>query len=212
MIITLLIFVFAMVILFDPTIRNGLGEIVGYALDPTLGALGQNDPVPALFLTGMLMIALSTIIRHFTTDYVKQAETQKITSAFNKELRAAYQENNKYKIKKMTEMQQEMMQKSMDMSTGQMKIMPITMIIIIPFFAWIGFFCTGLSDTAQLISVPWAEMVNLNGKIGPFFNWMLLYSAISIPFGQLLSRLLRFIMFRKRLREIEAAEAEAATQ
>ena len=111
----------------------------------------------------------------------------------------------------MTEMQQEMMQKSMDMSTSQMKIMPITMIIIIPFFAWIGFFCTGLSDTAQLISVPWAE-INLNGKIGPFFNWMLLYSAISIPFGQLLSRLLRFIMFRKRLREIEAAEAEAATQ
>ena len=61
MIITLLIFVFAMVILFDPTIRNGLGEIVGYALDPTLGALGQNDPVPALFLTGMLMIAPTTL-------------------------------------------------------------------------------------------------------------------------------------------------------
>lgn len=197
-----------MFILFDQNIRNMLGEFVGYALDPTLGALGQNDPVPALFLTGMIMVGLSTVIRHFATDYVKQAETQKITNAFNKELRAAYQENNKYKIKKMTEMQQEMMQKSMDLSTGQMKIMPVTMIIIVPFFAWIGFFCSGLATDISTISVPWAD-VDLNGKIGPFFNWMLLYSAISIPFGQLLSRLLRFLMFRKRLKEIERAEAEA---
>lgn len=205
----MLMFVFAMFILFDQGIRNWLGGIVGYVLDPTLGALGQNDPVPALFLTGMIMIGLSTIVRHFATDYVKQAETQKITSAFNKELRSAYQENNKYKIKKMTEMQQEMMQKSMDLSTGQMKIMPITMIIIVPFFAWIGVFCASLTGDVSTISVPWAE-VDLNGRIGPFFNWMLLYSAISIPFGQLLSRLLRFLMFRKRLNEIERAEAEAA--
>ena len=197
-----------MFILFDQGIRNWLGSIVGYVLDPTLGALGQNDPVPALFLTGMIMVGLSTIVRHFTTDYVKQAETQKITSAFNKELRAAYQENNKYKIKKMTEMQQDMMQKSMDLSTGQMKIMPVTMIIIVPFFAWIGVFCAGLAVDVSTISVPWAE-VDLNGRLGPFFNWMLLYSAISIPFGQLLSRLLRFLMFRKRLKEIERAEAEA---
>lgn len=204
----MLIFVFAMFILFDQNIRNMLGNFVGYALDPTLGALGQNDPVPALFLTGMIMVGLSTVIRHFATDYVKQAETQKITNAFNKELRAAYQENNKYKIKKMTEMQQEMMQKSMDLSTGQMKIMPVTMIIIVPFFAWIGVFCAGLVGDVSTISVPWAE-VDLNGRVGPFFNWMLLYSAISIPFGQLLSRLLRFLMFRKRLKEIERAEAEA---
>ena len=210
MMITMLVFVLAMFILFDQGIRNGLGRIVGYVLDPTLGALGQNDPVPALFLTGMLMVGLSTIIRHFATDYVKQAETQKITNAFNKELRAAYQENNKYKIKKMTEMQQEMMQKSMDMSTGQMKIMPVTMIIIVPFFAWIGFFCSGLTDGSELISVPWADVVNLNGRVGRCFKWMLLYSAISIPFCQLLSRLLRFLMFRKRLKEIEHAESEAA--
>ena len=209
MLVTMLMFVFAMFILFDQGIRNWLGGIVGYALDPTLGALGQNNPVPALFLTGMIMIGLSTLVRHFTTDYVKQAETQKITSAFNKELRSAYQENNKYKIKKMTEMQQEMMQKSMDLSTWQMKIMPITMIIIVPFFAWIGVFCAGLAGDVSTISVPWAD-VDLNGRIGPFFNWMLLYSAISIPFGQLLSRLLRFLMFRKRLKEIESAEAEAA--
>ena len=208
MLVTMLVFIIAMFVLFDSGLRNWLGSLVGYALDPTLGALGQNNPVPALFLTGMIMIALTTIIRHFTTNHLEQVKTQKITSAFNKELRSAYQENNKYKIKKMTEMQQEMMQKSMDLSTGQMKIMPITMLIIIPFFAWIGVFCTGLTGDASIISVPWDSSVDLNGRISVFFNWMLLYSAISIPFGQLLSRFLRYLTFKKRLDELKSAEAE----
>jgi len=37
-----------------------------------------------------------------------------------------------------------------------------------------------------------------------FPNWVLLDSLISIPFGQILGRALRYVQFRKRLRTIEA--------
>jgi hypothetical protein len=35
-------------------------------------------------------------------------------------------------------------------------------------------------------------------------NWVLLYSLISIPTGQIMGRVLRFIEFRGRIRELEA--------
>jgi uncharacterized membrane protein (DUF106 family) len=54
-----------------------------------------------------------------------------------------------------------------------------------------------------LIAVPWSYNVDLNA-LNLFPNWVLLYSLISIPFGQILSRLLRYYDFRKRLNEIAA--------
>lgn len=199
--VTIFIFVFAMFVLFDQGLRHFLGELAGYLLQPTVG-LNNNFPVVTLFLAGVVMVGITTIVRHFFTDYIGQAESQKIVSSFNKEFRQARIENNKYKIKKLTEQQQGIMKKSMDMSTTQMKLMPLTMIIVIPVFAWLDVFM-GNFDPSPLVHLPWASGVNLNGTtLLP--NWVLLYSLISIPFGQVLMRALRYIEFRKRLKEINS--------
>jgi len=201
---TIFTFLIAMMVLFDQRIRQSLGEAVGVLLKPTIGLDGQY-PVVTLFLAGIIMIGVTTIVRHFFTDYVKQAETQKIVSAFNKEFRTARLENNKYKIKKLEELQQPIMKKSMDMSTSQMKLMPLTMLIVIPVFAWLDVFMRSM-ETAPIVHVPWAEAVPLTAStVLP--HWVLLYSLISIPFGQVLMRSLRYFEFRKRLKEVNAGIA-----
>jgi uncharacterized membrane protein (DUF106 family) len=199
---TIFVLILAMFILFDQNLRNGLGAALGFVLEPVVGFGGQY-PVVSLFLTGMIMTGITIILRHFFTDYVEQVKSQKIVAAFNKELREARLDNNTYKIKKLTEMQQEIMQKSMKVSTQQLKLLPMSMIVIIPIFAWVSVFIGNLSSS--LIAVPWSMNVNLNDSI-LLPVWILLYSLISIPFGQILMRTLRYFEFRKRLHELEAGE------
>jgi len=198
----LLIFVFIMAIfvMFDNNLRTALGKIVGYGLEPIWGFDGS-FPVVSLFITGAFMTILSIVVRHFFTDYVKQARSQKIMSAFNKEMQAARKENNTYKLKKMVELQPKMMEESMKQTTTQMKLMPVTMLIIIPIFAWLAVFVGDLQSAA--ITVPWSNNADLN-KVYVLPAWVLLYSLISVPFGQLLSRALRYYSFKKRLNELKA--------
>jgi uncharacterized membrane protein (DUF106 family) len=206
---TIFAFVFAMFVLFDQSLRLWLGNIVGVVLEPLVG-FNEQIPVVTLFLTGVIMTALTVVVRHFFTDYVSQAENQKIVGAFNKELRQARLENNKYKIKKLTEQQSKILKKSMDMSTTQMKLMPLTMLIVIPIFAWLDVWMNGFT-TIPVVNLPWAMSVPLLGPNGTTIlpNWILMYSLISIPFGQVLMRALRYFEFKKRLREVEI-EAQAA--
>ena len=85
--VTIFIFVLAIFILFDPTLRDALGKAVGYGLDP-LVSFNHSAPIVTLVLTGLLMAALTIVVRHFFTDYVEQARSQKIVAAFNKDLRS----------------------------------------------------------------------------------------------------------------------------
>ena len=200
--ITIFIFLLAMFVLFDPGLRQGLGELVGYVLEPAIGFSGS-APVLTLMLAGIFMTGLTTLVRHFFTDYVGQAKNQAVVSAFNKELRAARTENNLYKMKKLTEQQTTIMQKSMEQSTAMMKLMPVTMLIIIPVFAWVSVYIAGLPPGDAIVNVPWADAVDLTAStLLP--HWILLYSLISIPFAQVLNRTLRYFSFKKKLQELEA--------
>ncbi|MDD1743435.1 MAG: EMC3/TMCO1 family protein [Methanomassiliicoccales archaeon] len=197
---TIFMFILAVFVLFDPVLRDALGNIVGMALGPLIG-FGGNYPTLTLMLAGMVMTGLTVVVRHFFTDYVQQAESQKIVGAFNKELRQARLENNTFKTKKLLEMQPKIMEKSMKMTGSQLKLMPVTLLIVVPIFAWVAVFMFQI--TSPLVAVPWSYNVDLNA-LNLFPNWVLLYSLISIPFSQILSRLLRYYDFRKRLNVLAA--------
>ena len=154
-----------------------------------------------LFATGMIMTGLTIVIRHFFVDYVEQVKSQKIVAAFNKELRKARMENNTFKTKKLMEQQTKVLKKSMDVTSSQLKLMPITLIIVIPIFAWLSVFMSKVVSTA--FSVPWAFNADLNVAV-VLPGWILLYSVISLPFGQFLMRTLRYFSFRKRLDQLKA--------
>jgi len=197
--ITFFFVMIAILVLFDPELRTALGEIVGIVLVPLVG-FNYQYPVPTLVITGMIMTGLTIVVRHFFTEYVEQAENQKIVSAFNKELRQARTDNNTFKLKKLMEQQPEILQRSMKASSTQLKLMPVTLIIVIPIFAWLAVFMGQVHS--PIVSVPWSFNVNLLESTFLFPSWVLLYSVISIPFGQILARSLRYIEFRKRLNEL----------
>ncbi|HEY3420434.1 MAG TPA: EMC3/TMCO1 family protein [Methanomassiliicoccales archaeon] len=210
--VTIFIFVLAIFILFDNSLRSALGTAVGYGLDP-LVSFNHAYPVLTFVITGLLMAALTIVVRHFFTDYVEQARSQKIVSAFNKELRDARKENNSFKMKKLLAEQPKIMQKSMAQTTTQFKLLPVSMIIVIPIFAWLSVFVTGLSGvyhpgtTVSMLyySVPWSNVANFN-EAYLFPQWVLVYTLVSIPFGQVLSRALRYFSFARRLKELRAAK------
>lgn len=202
----LMVMFLAVMIIFTPQVRDTIGDAIGFVFMPVIG-FGGLYPIFTLILAGCLMIFFSTILRHFFVDWVEAARNQRVVSAFQKELRKARLENNMYKIKKLTEVQAEVMQKSMTGMNSQMKLMPVTMIVIIPIFAWLYIFVSESIPTT-IFSVPWYWNTDLNG-INVLPNWILLYSLVTLPFGQVLARTLKYFSFRKRLLELESGKGAA---
>ncbi|MCU0852704.1 MAG: EMC3/TMCO1 family protein [Thermoplasmata archaeon] len=196
----MLVFIVAIFIMFDQNLRQSLGAAVGVVLEPVVGFHGHNA-VLTLFFTGLLMGFFSIVVRHFFVDWIEQARIARITSAFQKEFREARLTNNTYKIKKMTELQPQIMSQSLKTSQTQMKLMPVTMLVIIPVFAWLANFVY-LDLPSTMLSVPWSLDVNMqDSSVLP--NWVLLYSLLTLPFTQVLQKSLKFFSFRKRLEKLE---------
>ena len=196
----------AMFVMFDNNLRLALGRAVGVGLDPLVGFSGR-EPVLTLLFTGLLMSFFSIAVRHFFVDWVSMARNQRMSSAFQKELREARTSNNTYKLKKLTELQPQIMAQTFKASGTQMKLMPVTMLVVIPIFAWLATFIytTVSSTTSTSISVPWALDVDMKASnILP--NWVLLYSLLTLPFSQVLTRTLKYFSFSKRLKNIEGDE------
>jgi len=193
---------------------DGSDHVIGSRLDYVLRFLDMNGemPIVTLFVVGAIMASLSAILRSFFMDMIEQAKTQQIMSAFNKELRQARLENNTNKIKKLTSMQPQMMAKNMENSNKMMKAMPFTMIIIIPLFLWVRYFVdVTVREAGNLaFSVPWAHL-DLMQTIWFMPAWILVYTMVSIPFGQIVNRLIRTYKFKKYLQKLESQEgAETA--
>ncbi len=185
-----MVLMFSMFVLFDPNLRSSMGNAVGIVFYPLFG-FNHHYPVLTIFLAGSVVIIISTLIRHFTTDWIEMAKNQEIMSKFQKEYRKARLENNKYMIKKLEKLQPKIMQKQTAASSKQMKLMPITMLIFIPVFTWIWDFLMGVDH--YYFDVPWAMHVNLFDKSVIFANWILLYMLLSIPLTQIIQYLFKFL-------------------
>jgi len=197
----LLAMLFAMFILFNNEVRQDLGRIVGVALAPAFG-FGGHMPIMTLLLTGLLTSCFTITVRQLFTDWVGQARSARIASAFNKEMREARASNNTYKLKKLTEIQPQIMSAQLKASQTQLKLMPVTMIVIVPTFAWLANFVY-IDLQSTVFSVPWefnASMEHTN--VLP--NWILLYSLLTLPFGQILTRVLKYFSFKRKLDRLEA--------
>lgn len=166
---------------------------------------GGEWPVFTLIIAGIIMITISTVIRGFISEPIEQAKVQQEQSAFNAELRQSRRENNLFKLKKLQEQQPQMMAKSMKSSTDQMKVMPITMVVILPVYAWIYYFVSHTVDPADLvINMPWG-LLNLQDALMGFLPyWIIIYTMISLPIGQLENRFVRYYLLKRRLSELDA--------
>lgn len=188
---------------------DGSNHLIGGLLNYVFQFInfGGEYPVLTLMMMGAIMIGLSTLIRSLKQDMIEQTKNQQMMSAFNAEFRQARIENNLYKVKKMTEMQSSMMAANMKSSADMMKVMPYTMLVIVPIFLWVRYFVdvTLVAAGTQVIAIPWSAVGVSLAQIYWFMPvWILVYTLVSIPLGQIVNRLIRAHFFRKRLAELDS--------
>jgi uncharacterized membrane protein (DUF106 family) len=199
--VTILSFAAVFLILFNPGLRTKLGEWVGYVFDPAFG-FDDRFPVLTILLAGTVMVLLTTLIRHFTTDWLEQARMQAYMRSFTKELSAARKENNTYKMKKLQDRQPQVLQMQQQMQAKQMKTMPLTMIIVVPLFAWLFLFIARLDY--WWFSAPWNAHVDMFTTDGILFgssvfpHYILLYMTLSIPLGALVQKAMKYASWKER--------------
>lgn len=190
----ILLFAAVFMILFNPGLRDGVGDAVGFVLDPVIG-FGGDYPVITIMIAGTIMVAATTVMRHFTTDWLEQARSQAMMRHFQKEFSKARKENNTYRMKILQDVQPEIMAKQQEMSKKQLKTMPMTMIIVIPLFAWLFTFVSRLDY--WWYTSPWNPEINLLEST-VFPHWILLYMVVSIPLGALVQKAMKYLSWRNR--------------
>jgi len=134
--VTFVAFILGMVILIDQSARQFTGRLVGAALEPLIG-FGKAAPAVTILLASVVMVVITSSVRHYFTDYLKQAKGQEVTKAFQREMRSARKEKNLHKMKRLTEKNQELMKIQAEQSSAQLKPMAITMVVVVPIFAWL---------------------------------------------------------------------------
>lgn len=199
--VTMLSFFVVLYIMINASIRDALGNAVGYALGPVIG-FGGKFPVLTIMLGGTLLVLLTTLVRHFTTDWLDMAKSQAVMRHYQKEMGKARKDNNTYRLKKLQEMQPEILQKSQQMQQKQLKTMPLTMIVVIPLYAWMFTFVTALEYL--YFAEPWNPAVSMFGHDGivlgssVFPHWILLYMTLSVPLGALAQKTMKYVAWRER--------------
>ncbi len=200
-------FLFLMVmfmIFFVPGIRILLGNAIGAVFNPLIG-FGGTAPLWTIFFGCIIVVLISQFIRHWLTDYIKIAREQKHMSAFNKEMMAARRAQDNVRVKKLMELQPQVMAKQMEVQNATMKPSVFTILIFIAFYTWIIAFSNAAA--VRYVSLPWEPSWPL--LAGSWFPYsVLLYILFSIPLSQMVVNTLKYISFSKRLRELEAEGTE----
>ncbi len=190
----------AVLTILQPDMAHEFGVLTGYVLMPIIG-FGGHFAVWTILLAGALTTGVSSILRDHYTDWIKMVKMQKTNASFQKEMREAYRKGNRAQIDKLRKIQQGFMKDQMDVQLNTMKPLAWTFFLFIVLFAWLSVFVNNtLADTGgQYFAVPWASNVFVNYV--PFWlpSWILMYSLLAIPIGQILTRVLKYVRFRKRL-------------
>lgn len=187
----LYLMLFMIILLFVmPTFGPILGVYFGYVLEPLIGFNGS-CPILTVALAGLIVVALSSSLTNFFTDWKKMGESQERTKAFQKELTEARKTGNTNKMGKLMKMQPEIMKKQTEASGGMMKPMVFLVIFIFPIFMWLRGFLGDLPY--YYFTVPWGKGVSFFSSPFLWQAWLWLYLIFSMVFGQLMRQGLKLI-------------------
>ena len=186
----------------SPEVGIGFASVADKALAPAIG-FGGAYPTLTILLAGILTTTISSVLRDHYTNWVKMARTQKVMASWRREQMEAMRKGQTTKLAKLKEAQQGFMKDTMEMQTTPLKSMAWTLFLFIVIFTWLRLFVDiTLGNLGnQWIAVPWSDHVWLNSSyVLP--SWVLLYSLLAVPFGQIVTRLLKYVRFRRRLEEL----------
>ena len=198
---TIFIFGIALIVLFDQGTRDALGTAVGYVLMPLIGFDNQ---WPIL----TLLIYRSA---HDQPDHPGAPLLHRLCEAGGEpEDRRCLQQGAARRAQEQQHLQDEeapgdattdhdQSPWSRPRPSSSCSRRPCS--IVIPIFAWLSVFVNDLPST--VFSTPW----NFNAELLAVYIfpvWIFVYTTVTIPFGQILSRMLRYYSFKKRLDKLAA--------
>ena len=184
-------------IIINPGLRVVMGDVAETLLEPRIG-FGGNYPALTILLAGMVMIGGTTVIRHLLVDWEQMADVQLKMQAYNKALSDARKEGQQARVQKLMKMQPEVLMLQSGMMAIQMKPMVFTMLIAIPIIMWLYEFTAGLP--VQALSLPWEPHWELQERLWILPHWIVIYSVMALPFGQILLRGLKLASALQQLR------------
>jgi uncharacterized membrane protein (DUF106 family) len=188
--------------LVDQNVGIAFANAANVALFPLIG-FGGRLPTLTILLAGLLTTTISSVIRDHYTNWVKMARTQRVLRAWQKEKFDAQRKGQQTRLQKLMQAQKGFQKDQMEMMSSPYKTMAWTYILFIVVFVWLRLFVdiTLANLGNQWIAVPWSNHVYLNSAyVLP--SWVLLYSLLAIPFGQIITRVLKYVRFRRRLEEM----------
>ncbi len=176
----MMIFFFMMIlIMVDPSIREGLGAGMSFVLSPTIG-FGGTIPVISVMLAGTLTGLVSTTLRVWATDFVEVERSRLLQRSFTRQMNDARMRRDTDKLSKLKRAQPHVMSKSMQAQMATMKPALGTMFLAIAVFWWLQLFITN-EVAFKCVSLPWTACWPLDASFGlPY--WIALYSVMSLPF------------------------------
>jgi uncharacterized membrane protein (DUF106 family) len=205
-----------LIIMVNPDLRLALGIGMDICLGPSIGYKAL-FPVYTIMTTSIIMVVCTTLLRHKFTDWIANGKRAYLSKHVNKKFREA--QGNPQKMKKVQEMNAEIMRMSGEGMNTQIKTMMFTMIFSLILFMWLWLHVTSIS-IVHIVSTPWAiengwditgsgaliEFFSAGRRSGPFPNWIIMYSLFSLPVGQLIQAGLKYFTFKKRLERLDKGE------
>jgi len=199
-----------LLIMIDPRLRLPVGRGMAAVLFPSIG-FDALYPIYTILAASIIMVLFSTPIRHYLTDWSGMGK-HTLWSKYAADLRKkAMVSGNPQMTRKANEMNMELMKLSSDRMGATFKSMIFTMIFAMLVFMWLSVFM--YYDTSiETVSTPWDPSWDLKAP-GPFLHimpqWVILYSLLSLPLGQVLQGVFKLVSFPRAINKIEKKEAEA---
>jgi uncharacterized membrane protein (DUF106 family) len=198
----ILLLVFILLIFFImPPLAPYLAYYLSLILDPIIG-FGGNYPILTLFLAGLIVVFLSSLLTNFFTNWKKMGEAQEASKAFQQEITKARKEGNTNRITRLMKMQPDIMRKQTEASGGMMKPMIFLIIFIWPIFLWLRLFLQGVPH--YYFTVPWANQVSFFSYPLLFQAWLWLYLIFSMVIGQIIRQGLKYVTWSDSWKNIKA--------
>ncbi|MEM3852222.1 MAG: EMC3/TMCO1 family protein [Methanomassiliicoccales archaeon] len=201
MFISLFVMLALLIAFLNPGFRDATVSALSVVLNPTIGLSGQ-FPIITVMLAELIVVLVGTTLRIIFTDFVEQARLQTIMGALRKEQREAFKSRDQDRIKKLNQVQNSYLVENTQLMNKQMRILPVTLIIIFPLFTWLGIFLLKLHYPA--FTLPWSYRTYFTHYFLVFPTWVYLYAILGIPFTQIYQRALRYLILKRRLEKLTA--------
>ncbi len=200
----LLITFLMLIFISTPSIRLGIGNAANTVFAPLIGFNGAY-PLLTIVSSGILIGLITSVPRYFFTDWIKMGEIQHRSRAFGKAIRAAYRNNERDKINRLSKMRTEVMMESQSVTMNTMKPLMILTIFTLLIFIWLDVFIYSLPYA--LITVPWYVGVNVaSGEAWIIPDWIAIYMFASLTVGYFATMIIKYIDFKYRIEKLEHSE------